>query len=337
MIKYLLFLVLICVLFSGCEDDNPVNTKPPCGGVNPGILPVPPYDSPIWHPGGEFIGFNHTTLQNIDYPRGKDCWGHQNFADDAGFWLINSDGTNMRRIFPHKLQNPAWSPDGEWIAFNLPIGDEVHICKMKFTGTGFDTTSFEQLTTEGRNFFPAWSSDGKSIAYNKSICEGSNTCGIWFMDINRQQHKFLVGYGNYPDWHPSETKILYLTKSVTQNGQAIGDSLWIFNINTNTKSFLTFISGDNRNPKYLFNGIKIALWTNGNIWSMDSVGTNLQQLTSSGIDVDFGTPFSWSPNSVNIVYTDYRLDDWGYDNGTLWILNISTGEKKQLTFNIPIQ
>lgn len=320
------------VFFNSCKD-NPVDDNP-CGGIEPGIVPSPPYNSPIWHPSGEFIGFNHTTLKSIEYPRGKDCWGDQKFADDAGFWLINPDGTNMRRIFPYKLQNPAWSPDGEWIAFNLPIGDEVHIFKMRFTGDAFDTTSLAQLTTAGRNFFPAWSSDGQWIAYNKSICEGHNTCGIWLMDIKGQQHSFLDDYGNYPNWNPLQTEIVYQTKAITQSGLTIGDSLWIYNTNINMKSFLTFVSGDNRNPQYSIDGTKIALWSNGNIWLMDSAGNNKQQLTTSGIDVSFGLPFSWSPDGANIVYTDYRSDDWGYDNGTLWILYLNTGEKKQLTFNI---
>ncbi|HQF42902.1 MAG TPA: hypothetical protein PK073_08300 [Ignavibacteriaceae bacterium] len=72
----------------------------------------------------------------------------------------------MRRIFPFKLQNPSWSPDGQWIAFVLPLGDERHICKMRFTGETFDTTTLVQLTTEGRNFYPSWSPDGKHFAFS---------------------------------------------------------------------------------------------------------------------------------------------------------------------------
>ncbi len=46
----------------------------------------------------------------------------------------------------------------------------------------------------------------------------------------------------------------------------------------------------------------------------------------------FGLPFSWSPDGPYCVY-GLSSDDWGYDNGTLWILDINTGEKRQLTFN----
>jgi Tol biopolymer transport system component len=67
---------------------------------------------------------------------------------------------------------------------------------------------------------------------------------------------------------------------------------------------------------------------------MDTTGANLQMLTTQGVDASFGLPFSWSPNSTNIAYIVYRSNDWGYQNGTLWTLDLNTGEKKELTFNI---
>lgn len=326
--------VILIILSLSCQKDNPVDGKPPCGGIDPLIVPEPPYNSPIWHRNGQFIGFNHTPLKRITYPYGEGCWGLQEFAGDStGFWLINPDGTNMRRIFPYTLQTPAWSPDGEWIAFVAG----VQIFKMRFTGTTFDTTTLVQLTTEGRNFFPAWSPDGQWIVYNKSICEGLNTCGIWLMTSSGTNHRFLAAYGNFPSWHPSGTRIVYWTVAVTQGGQTIGDSLWTYNINANAKTILTFIGGqnrDSRHAKYSPDGSKIGFYSSNNLWLMDTTGTNQQQLTTQGVDVSFGLPFSWSPDGTKIVYTVYRSNDWGYENGVLWMLNPGTGEKRQLTFNL---
>ncbi len=45
---------------------------------------------------------------------------------------------------------------------------------------------------------------------------------------------------------------------------------------------------------------------------------------------------SVSPDGNKAVYVKYNANDWGYDNGTLWILNLITGEKRQLTFNVQI-
>src|SRR3972149_7054266 len=54
-----ILVVLLLLLFGACKDNgNPANGKPPCPPFE--IVPRPAYDSPIWHPSGQFIGFNHT-------------------------------------------------------------------------------------------------------------------------------------------------------------------------------------------------------------------------------------------------------------------------------------
>lgn len=315
------------LLLLGCNEGNPVDD--PCGGTEPGIVPVPPYDSPVWHPSGEFIGFNHTTLKSIEYPRGKECWGVQHFTDDTGFWLINPDGTNMRRIFPYKLQNPAWSPDGEWIAFN--IGTQIF--KMQFTGDAFDTTSLTQLTTEGRNFLPAWSPDGQWIAYDSNNESPNGMNFIWKMRIDGTEKRRIAfepssGEIRMPAWSPNANEIVH------QRYIGIGPPE-IFIMDSSGRSIIR-LTNDNyfdSYPKYSPVRMGIAFWSNDNLWLIDSVGNNRQQLTTLGVDASYGVPFSWGPEGKGIVYTDYRSDDWGYDNGTLWILNLSTGEKKQLTLN----
>ncbi len=322
------FIVITALSFS-CRKDNPIDgSKPPCGGIDLGIVPHPPYDSPIWHPSGQFIGFNHTPLQNIVYP--DPCNPEQKFASDStGFWLINSDGTNMRRIFPYTLQSPAWSPDGEWIAFV----SNAQIFKMRFTVNTFDTTTLAQLTTGGENFYPAWSPDRQWIAYNSAICEGPKTCGIWMVSSINQQKQFLASYGNSPCWNfNSPNKILYATTAINLKGQVVGDSLWIFNINTNINSFFTFIGGQNNDSRCLHyspDGTKIAFWSSGNLWIMDTTGNNQYQLTFHGAD----DAFSWMPSGDKIVYTRYQSTDWTMNNGVLWMIDINSKTETQFTFN----
>jgi Tol biopolymer transport system component len=90
-----------------------------------------------------------------------------------------------------------------------------------------------------------------------------------------------------------------------------------------------------RYPKYAFDGSKIAFASQPstaqmNLWSMDSAGFNHNQLTTEGIADD---AFSWSPNGDLIVFVQYRFDQWPPQNGTLWIVHVSTTQKRQLTFN----
>lgn len=326
----LIFLIFILII-SGCKRSNPIENSPP--GIDPGIVFQPSYDSPIWYPNGKFIGFNHTHLTGITFPYGKGVnAGQESFSyDSAGFWLIDADGTNMRRIFPHPLWNPAWSPDGQWIAFDLAVGEGVQIFKMRFTGTSFDTTSLMQLTYSGRNFFPAWKFDGLWITYDRSLPDSSGTGGIWVVKTDNTQHLPICG-GAFPSWYPKGDKIIGV---IGTSSTSVWTKFVEYNITQNTTDTLNAIAGNNNQfPKYSLDGSKIAFWSNSNIWIMDTTGKNQQQLTTGGVDVDFGLPFSWSPDGVHIVYTSYQPNTWNYGNGTLWIINANTGIKKQLSFNL---
>ncbi len=312
-------LVAFSMFLSSCNLIGPSKKEPPCSPFD--IVPSPPYNSPIWHPSGQLIGVNHFRLIEIKYPYGKDCPGIQ-VSDSAGFWLINADGTNKRMIFPYYLLHPAWSPDGQWIAFVAP---NLQIYKMRFTGTAFDTTTLTQLTFEGRNFYPAWSPDGQWIAYVRGFAypEPQSVAGIWIMrsDGGSAPQQIYSGSSTGPAWHPSGA-LAFIR----------GDSLWIFRLDTKTYERVAFLRGS-RYFRYSPDGTKIIFWLGSKLWIMDSTGSNLQQLTTHEVEIDFGVPFSWSPSGDKIVYTYYRSDDWTMNNGVLWMLDLRSRTATQFTFN----
>ena len=283
-----ILLFIVAMFFSlSCDKNNPSDGgKPPCGGIDPYIIPESPYNNPIWHPSGQFIGFNHVPLKRITYPYGEKCWGRQELNyDSSGFWLINFDGTNMRRIFPYTLQTPVWSPDGEWIAFDSnnesPNGMNF-IWTMKFDGTRKRRIVYEPSMGEIR--MPNWFPDGKKIAHQRYI--GIGAPEIFVMDSSGQ--------------NPVR---------------------------------LTYTERFDSHPKYSPDRTRIAFWSSGNVWIMDSTGSNLRQLTTTGVDVDFGLPFSWSPVGDKIIYTRYQSTDWTMKNGVLWMIDVNARAETQFTFN----
>lgn len=326
--KFIIGFVLAVVLGTSCHKNNPADDgSPPC--IDPGIVPASPYDSPIWHPSGEFIGFNHTPLRDITYP--SPCNPRQEFDyDSTGFWLIKPDGTEKRRIFTRTLLAPAWSPDGEWIAYCEPAGGGVQIFKMRFTGNGFDTSTRVQLTTYGRNFYPAWSPDGKWIAFDRSICEGPRTCGVWVVTAEGQDARWLFG-ASFPAWFPDGGSLIGV---IGASSATAGTKFVLYSIGESR--FVDTLDGvgtDNRLPAYSTSGSSVAFWANGNLWVMDKYGNQRYQLTISGVDVDFGLPFSWSPAGDKIVYTRYQPDDWTMENGVLYVIDLGSGNETRLTSN----
>ena len=330
-----LICAIILISLFGCNSINPVD-YPPCGHTDPGIVPEPAYNSPIWYPSGQFIGFNHTPLASISYPYGEGCWGEQHFNwDSTGFWVINPDGTNMHRIFPFTLQDPAWSPDGQWIAFVAG----VQIYKMRFTGTTFDTTTLVQLTTESRNFFPAYSPDGQWIAFDSDNESPNGMDFIWKIKVDGLAKERIAydpseGEIRMPNWSPDSQYIVHIRYLVGISTPEI----FVMDSSGSNPIRLTFNNAADYYPRYSAVSTLIAFTSQlsggqPQIWIMNSDGSNKSQLTSTGVDATFGLPFSWSPDGSSIVYTDYRSNDWTYDNGTLWVLDPSAGGKRQLTFN----
>lgn len=323
----------ILVLVVGCRDNgNPVDDG---GGIIiPLPIPIAAYDSPVWYPpSGQLIGFNHTPFKSLHYSTG--CQYPDQYeleSDSTGFWLINSDGTNMHRIFPYTLQTPAWSPDGEWIAFVAG----AQILKMRFTGETFDTSTIAQLTMEGRNFFPAWSPDGQWIAYDRSLADSTGPGGIWIMRSDGTEKRALFG-GALLAWHPNGNSLIGVIGTSST-------SIWTRFVHYDLlqskviDTLSAVVGNDNLFPRYSPDGTTIAfasqpLNSQVNLWLMDATGNNLRQLTTEGTSDNSGIPFSWDPTGNFIVFTQYRFDQWPPQNGTLWILNVASGEKRQLTFN----
>src|SRR5690606_38010735 len=133
-------------LITTCNDDNPIKYNPPIIEVN-----YPRIDQyPSWSPDSSKIMYYHLGITKI-----KRDGSYTINPDSAGLWLINSDGTNPRLIMKGANIYADWSPDGNWIVFEL----SGQIYKAPFISDSIDKVQITQLTFEGRNFFPSWSPD----------------------------------------------------------------------------------------------------------------------------------------------------------------------------------
>jgi len=122
-------------------------------------------------------------------------------------WTVNMDGSNPTQITSPSTGHfdPAWSPDGEWIAYTRDRGtiDQSTCCDLWMVRPdGSDVTS---LGVSGVN--PAWSPDGSLIAYERPS-------GIWVVGVSGGVPIKLTSSGaQFPAWSPDGDDVAYVQES----------------------------------------------------------------------------------------------------------------------------
>jgi Tol biopolymer transport system component len=169
------------------------------------VRAFPACNSPTWHPYGELVICN-------------------SMSDEEGFNIFDTITGHMAgSVDPHVdgAYLPAWSPNGNEIAFARFQGNFTCIWKFPLSGGG--PIMLAGNATE--NYAPAWSPDGQWIAYQSN--DGSLLSEIWIMDKEGQQAKRITytptGWSRGPAWSPDGRWIAFVSSQSGSAGDDLGE------------------------------------------------------------------------------------------------------------------
>ena len=225
--------------------------------------------------------------------------------------VIDADGENARTIAKEEgsIFSPAWSPDGNRIAYSVQRDQSYPIIYVQNVSSGSTTV----LTPfPGSNLSPSFSPDGSKILFSSSF-EGS--ADIYEISANGGKPRKITNWPSsevQPSYAPDGKSFLFVSDRAGFNKPQI--YRYEFGSGRTTK---VSSSGYATSPQFSSDGLQIAFLSGRTAAIMNSAGAVTNNLGNTGIDE---AP-SFSPNGKRVVYASKQGGE-----GVLNIKSINGGE-----------
>ena len=152
-----------------------------------------------WSPDGNRLAFT------IRIPGMRNIPGVPN-----DIYVVDINGENLQQLTAHPAPDlhPAWSPNGQWIAFQSERDGDRTIYRMEVDGAN------PTRLANGRR--PEWSPDGQQIAF---VSRQEDIEGIFIIDKDGENIRLLVEGGDNPSWFGTKLAVSDAEKWITLWGR----------------------------------------------------------------------------------------------------------------------
>ena len=290
------------------------------------------FQPPAWSPDGQALAFE----RRLDPTKYKGQCG----SCDVEVYVMNGDGSGQQNLTRNVAQDdsPAWSPDGQKIAFVsnrdgkpeglFPPATDIHV--MNADGSGQ-----QNLTrTPAHDGSPVWSPDGRRIAF---VSSGAGNVGdVYVMNADGSGQQNLTrtpAHDGSPVWSPDGQRIAFTSD---RNQRRYRDDVYVMNADGSGQRRLTRNPAQDSWPVWSPDGQRIAFTRvrntperrdrNSEVYVMNADGSGQRNLTRN--PAGDGHPV-WSPDGQKIGFVSNRAG-----NRDIYVVNADGSGLRNLTRDV---